>query len=361
MPLPPRGGPCSSGLIRPALLTQETGRRGPLSVPNRCPLSRFPRTCPALRACARRPRPDALFARTAGGRLVAEALSEVLPGPLCLAVQIRHSVLYRAVPRDPGWSLRPTRDGKGEPTVKMNFSCSTARSKANRGVKMYRTKLTSGGPLEPLKAPNTRYNPRKPRTTSKAASQAAHGIIVPAKKRRGACGQKGAEERREQALPPCPRATPSSPTAPRKFGLPGTKGPARPRTRLQPRVFHPLCARRARRAAVCEHTHAARGKCAENGTKGTCLGQRAGRGGRFLGSGAPGGSGQRSRGRLAVAAARHALFRARRGRQRRLCVFHSFTESSLLQVRLPANSQKSGQREEFVLWSLHLFWPATRH
>jgi len=84
-PLPPRGGPCSSGLIRPALLTQETGRRGPLSVPNRCPLSRFPRTCPAPRACARRPRPDALFARTAGGRLVAEALSEVLPGPLCLA------------------------------------------------------------------------------------------------------------------------------------------------------------------------------------------------------------------------------------------------------------------------------------
>ena len=96
-PLPPRGGPFSSGLIRPALLTQETGRRGPLSVPNRCPLSRFPRTCPAPRACARRPRPDALFARTAGGRLVAEALYEVLPGPLCLAVQIRHSVLYRAV------------------------------------------------------------------------------------------------------------------------------------------------------------------------------------------------------------------------------------------------------------------------
>ena len=76
---------------------------------------------------------------------------------------------------------------------------------------------------------------------------------------------------------------------------PGTKGPARPRTGLQPRVFHPLCAGRARRAAVCEHTHAARGKCAENGTKGTCLGQKAGRGGRFLGSGAPGGSGQRSR------------------------------------------------------------------
>ena len=64
-------------------------------------------------------------------------------------------------------------------------------------------------------------------------------------------------------------------------------------------------------------------------TKGTCLGQRAGRGGRFLGSGAPGGSGQRSRGRLAVAAARHALFRARRGRQRRLCVFQSFRESCL--------------------------------
>ena len=139
-PLPPRGGPCSSCLIRPALLTQETGRRGPLSVPNRCPLSRFPRTCPALRACARRPRPDALFARTAGARLVAEALSEVLPGPLCLAVQIRHSVLYRAVPRDPGWSLRPTRDGKGEPTVKMNFSCSTARSKVNRGVKNVQNK-----------------------------------------------------------------------------------------------------------------------------------------------------------------------------------------------------------------------------
>ena len=106
-------------------------------------------------------------------------------------------------------------------------------------------------------------------------------------------------------------------------------------------IVHPLCARRARRAAVCEHTHAARGKCAETRTKGTCSGQRAGRGGRFLGSGAPGGSGKRSRGRLAVAAARHALFRVRRGRQRRLCVFLSFTESSLLPVRLPANSQYS--------------------
>ena len=147
---------------------------------------------------------------------------------------------------------------------------------------------------------------------------------------------------------------------------PGTKGPARPRTGIQPRVFHPLCARRARRAAVCEHTHAARGKCAENGTKGTCLGQKAGRGGRFLGSGAPGGSGQRSRGRLAVAAARHALFRARRDRQRRLCVFHSFTDSILPPVTesSPASRQFTiGARQKDALEFLNEQaepWPLQR-
>ena len=38
----------------------------------------------------------------------------------------------------------------------------------------------------------------------------------------------------------------------------------------------------------------------ENGTKGTCAEQKAGRGGRFLGSAAVEGSKRRSRGRLAV-------------------------------------------------------------
>ena len=64
---------------------------------------------------------------------------------------------------------------------------------------------------------------------------------------------------------------------------PGTKAPTKPRTRLQSRVTHPMCARRARRAALCQRAHAARGKGAENRTKGTCAEQGADRGGRLLG------------------------------------------------------------------------------
>ena len=143
-PLPPRGGPCSSGLIRPALLTQETGRRGPLSVPNRCPLFRFRALAPrCVRVLA-----DRGPTRSSRAQRVEDSWLKPCPRScraLC-AWQSKSGTLCYIVPSpcDSGWSLRPTRDGKGEPTVKMNFSCSTARSKANRGVKMYRAKFTSG-------------------------------------------------------------------------------------------------------------------------------------------------------------------------------------------------------------------------
>ena len=61
------------------------------------------------------------------------------------------------------------------------------------------------------------------------------------------------------------------------------KGPDKTSNKASATRNHPLCARRARRAALCQRARAARGKGAENGTKGTCAEQRAGRGGQLLG------------------------------------------------------------------------------
>ena len=84
-PLRPRGGPCSTGLIPPALLTQKPAaadrsllRTGPL-----CAV--FSTLAPrAACACSQSAARRALLAHS-GWFLVAEALFEVLSGPLSLA------------------------------------------------------------------------------------------------------------------------------------------------------------------------------------------------------------------------------------------------------------------------------------
>ena len=161
--------------------------------------------------------------------------------------------------------------------------------------------------------------------------------------------------------PHCPRATPSSPTAPRN----SPRQAQRARQDLGQGFSHESstrCAREERVGPRSASTRTRRGASAQK------TGQRAPVWDRKRAA-AAGFLGQERRADQARGAGAASRWQRRGTRSSGRAAagsvdFASFTLSPsppFCKSGFPRIHKKSGEREEFVLWSLHLFWPATRH